>query len=208
MINSLLARAGTFLGCAVVVVAITAGTAQAQISGGAPRFSAEATSYQNAVIAKAMTHVAGGIRVSASEVTWDSGAVILSVPASADAPANIADSPDNPGGCPGGYFCVWTAANYGGVGVAFLNAPAYFEDNNESVQDYWIPWGDCNAGEPGCDVGEHSFANESGFRTWLEQYQDSGHEDCISGNGQSSSDFTGPNSDDYWILMTTNSAVC
>jgi hypothetical protein len=146
--------------------------------------------------------------VSPSEVAWDKGAVILRVAASARASAKVADSPDTPGDCPSEYFCVWTGANYSGVGVAYLNAPAYFEANNEKPADYWVPWGDCEAGYPGCDVGEHSFANESGYRTWLEQNQDSGHEDCISGNGQSSSDLTGTNADDYWILMTTNSAVC
>jgi hypothetical protein len=208
MISSLMARRVVALvGCAAVVVSLAAGTAQAQTSGSAPRYAADATSYQNAVIATAMARTPGGTRVSPSEVTWRGGSVILSVPTSAGASAKIADSADNPGGCPDYYFCIWPDADYGGDGYAFLNAPAWFEDHNEAIEDYWVPWGEC--GEyPGCDTGEHSWANESGFRTWLEQYPDSGHEQCISGNGQYSSDFTGPNALDYWVLMTTNSAVC
>jgi hypothetical protein len=194
-------------GCAVVV-SLAVGPAQAQVTGAGARFAAEATSFQNAVIAKAITRAPGGIRVSPGEVAWDRGAVILHVPASVDASAKLVQATGNPGGCPSGYFCIWTAVNYGGVGMAYLNAPAYFKDRNEGVAAYWVPWGDCGSGDPGCDVGEHSFANESGLRTWLEQNQDSGNEQCISGNGQSSSNFSGTNADDYWILMSTNSAVC
>jgi hypothetical protein len=196
-------RAATIAGCAIALSLAAAGAAQAQTSAAAPssaaRFAAEATSYQNASIAKAMAYFPGGTRVSPSEVTWPGGAV-LSVGASPSTSAALADSPDFADDCPGGYFCVATGANYTGNNWAFLNGPdAYGEA-------YWIAWGACPDG-PGCDIGIHSWANNSGYRTWLEQFQDHGNELCIS-SGNSNSDYNGPDWDDYWILMSANRAAC
>jgi hypothetical protein len=214
MIGSIRARrAGALVGCAVVVVGLTASAAQAQSSGSGARFAAEATSYQNTVIAQAMAHSSGGTRVSPDQVIWDSGAVILTVPTSADASAKISESSDNPGGCSDYYFCIWSGSGFSGASAAVLNAPAWDADHNYAIEDVWLPWGECSPDRfGGCDAGEHSWANESGYRTWLEQYQDSGNEQCITGvpvgDGPYSSNFTGPNALDYWVLMTTNAAKC
>ena len=204
IVPSRLRRAATIAGCAVAVGLVGVGAAQAQASpavarSSAARFAAEATPYQNTSIARAMARLPGGTRVSPSEVKWPGGAVILSVGPSASTPAP-AGSPEFADDCPSGYFCVANGIDFTGNNWAFLNAP------DEYGADYWIPWGECPDG-PGCDVGIHSWANNSGYRTWLEQFQDSGNELCIS-NGNSESAYEGTDRNDYWILMTTNSAEC
>src|SRR5260370_41955584 len=108
--------------------------------------------------------------------------------------------PDFPGNCPSGYFCVATGANYTGTYIAFLNGPSLVGGN------YWIAWGQCPNG-PGCNVGVHSWANNSGYRTWLEQFQNRGNLLCIS-NGTANSNYNGVDDHDYWILMTSNTAGC
>jgi hypothetical protein len=145
----------------------------------------------------------GGVRVSPSEVTWPNG-TILRVGASANvaAPNVVAPNvvaPNFPDNCPAGYFCVATGANYTGNNWAWLNGPA-------AGGNYWIAWGACPNG-PGCGVGVHSWANHSGYRTWLEQFQNSGNELCIS-NGNSNTSYYGVDGHDYWILMSSNPAAC
>lgn len=198
IIFTVLRRAAVLTSCVAALSLAAAGAAQAQTASGAPagtRFAAAATHYQNTSISKAMAYLPGGTRVSAGEVVWPDGTMLR-----VGATPHSSAAPDFPGNCAAGYFCVATGANYTGNYWAWLNAPAAVGG------DYWIAWGECPNG-PGCDLGVHSWANNSGYRTWLEQFQNHGNELCIK-NGNSNSNYNGVDWDDYWILMTTNSAAC
>jgi hypothetical protein len=147
----------------------------------AARFTAEATSYQNATITAALARLPGGTRVSRSEVQWKNGAVIL----------QVRPTPAVSGGarvtCVSGYFC---AESGSGAQWGFLNAADRYG------ADYWLTWGGFYPS------GIASWNNQSGYRVWLESLQNGGDELCISNGG------TGTNNTYYWILMTTNSSSC
>ena len=215
MVFSRLRAPAVIAACTVALSLAGAGAAQAQASPAGPRspaahFAADATPYQNASIARAMRDFPGGTRISPREVRWPGGAVILRVGPSPTTSAAPSDSPEFADDCPSGYFCVATGAHYTGQNWEYLNAVEFDDEYDLGLVDYWIPWGDCSGSPPighGCDAGIHSWANNSGERTWLEQFQDGGNELCIS-NGQSNSDYTGADDNDYWILMTVNSAAC
>src|ERR1700722_18602786 len=107
-------------------------------------------------------------------------------------------------GCAAGFFCTadyevtapgtyqWTLPNY------ILHGGTYF-----------LPYGECSPNdEPGCHVGVVSFANNTGYRVWLEQYQNSGNEYCISNHTSSDTFNSNVNHLDYWIYFSDNPAAC
>jgi hypothetical protein len=107
-------------------------------------------------------------------------------------------------GCAAGFFCTadyevtapgtyqWTLQNY------ILHGGTYF-----------LPYGECSPNEePGCDVGIVSFANNTGYRVWLEQFQNRGNEYCISNHTDSNTFNDNVNYDDYWIYFSDNPAAC
>src|SRR5580658_253190 len=101
-------------------------------------------------------------------------------------------------GCSAGFFCT---AEYE------VSAPGTWQYTLENYILYggvhFLPYGECSPNEePGCGMGLISFANNTGYRVWLEQYQDGGNEYCIS-NHTYSYDFTGNvNYLDYWIYFS------
>jgi hypothetical protein len=176
-----------------------AGAAQAQT--GAPstshaaQIAAAATTHQNAVVDEVMAQRPEGTRVSASEVKWSDGTLLT---VSAEPETTCPDQYYC--GCPAGYFCAWPAA-FSGSWVALPNATL-------QKGPYFEAWGQCSKpAQPGCNAGIHSWASNTGFRTWLEQDPNSGNELCIS-NRTSNLAYNGVDADDYWIYLSSNSAVC
>jgi hypothetical protein len=159
------------------------------------RFAAAATPHQNTVIGKAMTQRPDGTRISPGEVTWPDG-VRLRVSATVTASC----PPVYYCGCPAGYFCAYPTA---------FNGAWYLVENYKLAGGtYFFPWGECSpTQEPGCDVGIHSWASNTGYRTWLEQNINSGNELCIS-NRTNNLNYNGNSDLDYWIYLSSNSAAC
>ncbi len=111
--------------------------------------------------------------------------------------------PDSYLGCNAGYFCASTSDNY-----AEKSWPHSLPNYIIYGSPYFYPWGSCsNPDAPGCNVGIHSYVNNTGYRVWLEQVQDGGNEYCISNQETSPSDWDA-NSYDYWIYFSDNSAPC
>lgn len=180
------ALSGRFLVGTAAVIALLGSASAAATASSAPqsssaRYAAEASQYQNSAIARMMDRVPGGSRVSAGEVEWGHGAMILVVPMSPDATAS----------CPGAHVCVWTAHNYTGSELQINDNPA--------VQN-WIRVG------LALDA-EYSVINQTGWRYWMEQYQNHGNEYCIN-PGQDVPDVPTANDHDYWGLVTLNANAC
>jgi hypothetical protein len=148
-----------------------------------------ATAYQNAVLKDAMAAHPGGVRVSASEVKWPDGSFVIAAPSASSA------EPDAYA-CVSGYFCGWTGTNYDSGNEAAVLASG------------WYPFGECSPTRyAGCDSGVHSWKNMKNVRVWLEQFQNSGNELCIS-PGNDNSNYNGVDSSDYWWLISSNTAAC
>ena len=103
-------------------------------------------------------------------------------------------------GCNSTYFCLSTGSNM------TFDWPYAIQSLGSLGDTEWVPWGECGV-NPGCDVGVHSWANNSGYRVWLEQFPNSGNELCIS-NQIANFDYYGIDGDDYWIFMSDNPAKC
>jgi hypothetical protein len=187
---------------------LTAGPALAQAPAAAAspaaHFAAIATVHQNNIIDKIMAKRPGGTRVAAGEVRWPDGVVLF---------VNRAATENCPTqyycGCEAGYFCVYPVAYTGqwfgipNYQIAYLTYP-----NLAPNTPYFAAWGSCTGTvSPGCDLGVHAWANNSGYRTWLEQYVDSGNELCIS-NRTNNLNYNGNNDDDYWLYLSDNPAAC
>jgi hypothetical protein len=159
----------------------------------AATFAKEATSYQNAVIKQYAANVRGAVRTSPSQEKLPNG-MILNVSA---APVKATAEPAATPLCPAGYFCAYPAPYTG----YWYELPNYILNGGV----YFYAWG--APGDPGYDVGIHSWSNNTGYRVWLEQNIDAGNELCISNHG-SNTDYNGTDDDDYWIYVSSNAAAC
>jgi hypothetical protein len=112
-------------------------------------------------------------------------------------------TPDIYEGCSAGYFCLSQIPHSGGeVWVAFL------ENARLNGGGYSYSWGKCGpGGHPGCDLGIHAWANNTGDRVWLKEFKTGGDELCIS-NHTWNSNYEGIADNDYWIQITTNPNPC
>jgi hypothetical protein len=192
-------------------------------------FAAAATSYQNKALDAVMTRVAGGTRVSASEVEWDGGQIIFGVSAAgASAQADVVTPEDvvdttgaynynktmgNELNCLDGYFCAWgsTALN----GTCYM----YIAGDYAGYELDWAAYSDTYCS----DVGTWSWWNRTDERVWKEAnfpnatpsapyFYDggtpSGNTWCIS-PGVSNGDVTdGISRTLGWIFMSFNTAGC
>jgi hypothetical protein len=185
------AMAVPVLGVTGAVLGLVGGPAAgAAASPQAARFASEATAYQNRVIEGALSRLPDGTRISASEARWPDGITV--------------EAPDSPeqnglGTCTYTYandFCGFTGSGYTGTLVAFPFQEGY---------DIWYEWG------ASVNTGMHSWYNNTPFRVWREQFQNSGNEMCIDpypyGN-YTDSDYSGVNVNDYWVLVTDNVNNC
>jgi hypothetical protein len=185
---------------AIVAVFSTSGLWAASASATsrpAASFASEATANQNKVIEGALARVPGGTRVSASQAIWPEGFGLVVPAIQAQDPlqqclTTVARV----------VFCGFNQANWRGSYVYAYNTNA----DGDLTGDYWVPWGMI---EP--DQGMYSWYNQTSVRVWREQFKDSGNELCIDPwpNGNySDSDYTGPDVNDYWFLLTTVESNC
>lgn len=139
-----------------------------------------------------MTANPGGMRITRTEVKWSNNQ-ILKISLTSTAAYK---------GCPAGYFCISFATNddqsLGWVwqepGKAVLGRAA------------WIALGRCPYG-PTCGASIRSYANDTGFRAWLEQHRGHGNELCITKDTWHSS-YDGPDRRDFWLYASGNPAKC
>ena len=162
-------RTFTVSAVALCVIAVAQGATASDSSAG----TVTATAYQNKVLDAAMAHVPGGTRVSASEVEWDGGSIILGV----SAPA-AQNSPTGEAGYGGGlatdtlscafdYFCAWGEPNQAGGCWMYIY---------DIYPNWWFNWGQY-ASEQYCgDPGTWSWLNDTGDRVWKEQGHTGGSE--------------------------------
>jgi hypothetical protein len=170
----------------------------------AARFAASATSYQNAQLAQALARHPGGVRVSASEATWDHGAVVVRVPVSAQAKvASTAVSSYQ--GCDYSYVCLYDG--YGYTGVMTMCESSYYNGG-----PYFCDATGCFSGCPG---PTKSWLNFTAYRAWLQQYPshtNPGNEFCMTPRPDNSypsgSNYNGSSATDLYIWMSNNTAVC
>jgi hypothetical protein len=188
-------------------------------------FAATATSYQNKVLNAAIARAAGGTRVSASEVEWDGGRIILGVSAagtSAAAAPSITPnttaeynipSDSTPLSCTTGYFCAWGTTNAQGYCWMYIEF---------DISGSFLDWGQYSSDFCGA-VGTWSWENMTSDRVWKEQYYNnatqvgsyvwadgtpSGNNWCIS-PGVSNKDVTDETTRTLgWIQMTSNTSKC
>lgn len=149
------------LGLSVTAVLAIGATAMATLPASAsPVPSATATAasaFQNKVLDAAMSRVPGGIRVSAGEVEWDGGRVVLG----ATAPqAKDSASSDATLTCTDGYFCAWGAKNYAGSCWMYALGGT----------DYEFDWAAYSGETDLCgSAGTWSWKNDTSYRVWKEQ---------------------------------------
>jgi hypothetical protein len=201
----------------------------------AARFAAAATPRQNKVLNDVMTRVAGGTRVSASEVEWDAGRVVFGVSATADespetpyckiyfdtgssAPAGTcgynAPNSYNDLQCQIDYFCAWDAPGENAAAVCWMYVSG-------DAGGLWFDWG-LYSGEDCGSTGTWSWNNETPFRVWRESSHSGGDGLgtymwdggsgtavwCISPNVNNSDVTDSASRTAGWIQMTSNSAKC
>lgn len=192
----------------VIILAILASlglmTASATSAGAATTaphgtgFTTQATAYQNAVLTNAMATRPGGVRVSTREVKWPDGSFVIAATSASDAThphkGAVADST-----CLPNQFCGFTGSDLNGNEFAVGGTG-------------WIPFGECSPTRyPGCDAGIASWENFKSVRVWLEQFKNGGNELCIDPYGDGNwtqGNYTGVDANDYWWLITTNTADC
>lgn len=161
----------------------------------AVRFAAAATPRQNRIIDKYMAQYPGGTRISAGEVRWHNGTRLVTSTAAASKCPTTGYC-----GCDAGFFCAFPGQFTGD----WWEIPNYILAHGV----YFFHWGDCGPpAAPGCNVGIHAWANNTGFRTWLEQYVNNGNELCI-GNRTNNLNYNGSNDLDAWIYLSSNPAKC
>jgi hypothetical protein len=111
------------------------------------------------------------------------------------APAAANGATPDAGACVSGDFCGYLSTGYSGTEFAVGGSG-------------WIPFGECSPTHyPGCGSYLHSWHNMKNVRVWLEQFQNSGNELCIN-PGASNSNYSGVDDDNYWWLISTNTANC
>lgn len=152
----------------------------------AAQFVAEATPYQNAVIARTLRYSSSGTRVGPGTVEWSHGSVRLLVPRQPNTP-----TPDCPDLLALRYSCVYNATNFGGRQLEFKD-PGY-----KDLHQYQSNW------------TTRSYAIEQPGRSWLNQSKASNHgvSRCMSGDSQDAN-YNGPAKADRWLLLTTNLSPC
>jgi hypothetical protein len=222
---------GTLMACMLALSGTAAGVLPAHAAATTDSFAA-ATPYQNKVLDSAMTRVAGGTRVSASEVEWDNGRVILgaSAPdvstmltkAATSSNGNCTPSPYygcNPGiankglSCPDGFFCAYGTPNFGGN---------CWMDISAEWSGYELDWAKYS-GAYCLSVGTWSWWNRTDQRVWKEAVftdeiwdypyvagggEDSGNTWCISPGVQNTDVTDNVSRQLGWIWMSSNTSPC
>jgi hypothetical protein len=214
--------------CAIVAGPLPAHAATSSDSS-AGGFAAAATPNQNKVLDAVLARVPGGTRVSASEVEWDSGRLILGVSAAHLIAARDLLSPDattegltgyapgdglsSPLDCENGYFCAWSSPN--DIGACWM----YMSGQTEGLEFNWAAFSGTYCG----DQGTWSWQNNTDQRVWKEQsfshynnYSDyfanggtaSGNSWCINPAVGNTDVTDGTSRNLGWIQMTYNTARC
>jgi hypothetical protein len=116
-------------------------------------------------------------------------------------------APDAWAGCNAGFFCL----------SPFSNPLAQWKYSSPNATlagaGYSTPWGQCGSTYypyhpmPGCDVGIHSWSNNTGDRVWLKATPTGGSELCIS-NHTSDLNYNGIADNDFWVQITQNPNPC
>lgn len=173
------------------VLPFASGVASAATSPPVARFAAEATSYQNATLAAALANNPSGTRIGPTQVEWNNGTVIMTVPATPNGSAS--SCPGASFSHPTGWTCVYNNTHFNGTRLQFADA-GYYQD----LEAYG-----------GLRWNSHSYSNTRPFRSWLNQYTtaDHGFSLCMEPNGAAGV-IAEPIIFDRWILLTTNSAHC
>jgi hypothetical protein len=133
---------------------------------------------------------------------------ITAKPQKTEGPTATKDSYE---GCNAGYFCA-TAEAYpvcAGESCVWPGGDQTLDNYILHGSAYFDHWGECTPTEnPGCGIGIHGWANNTGYRVWLEQYQNSGNELCISNQTLVPGNYDGVDVDDAWIYLSSNSSPC
>jgi hypothetical protein len=184
----------------------------------APRaqYSAQASQYQNRVIAAALQTNPSGTRIAPDMVEWNNDSVLMTVPTTSDGAPGVATATAATvrskrhrataaatGGCPTpnwlgeGYYweCVYNQVDWHGTRLQFKDAGYY--------QDLWSYGGNSWHTE--------SWSQTRGQRSWLNQYANhnsSGASLCMSGNAAGSDTASLSASWDRWIYLSDNYAHC
>lgn len=220
--------AGVLALCATMAGQLPARAATAGDSS-AGGFAAAATPNQNKVLDAVMARIAGGTRVSASEVEWDSGRLVVGVSAAHLTAAQDLLAPDSttegltgyapgdglgsPLDCENGYFCAWSSPN--DIGACWM----YMSGQEEGQEFDWAAFSGTYCG----NAGTWSWQNNTDQRVWKEQsfsgytyYSDyfatggtaSGNSWCIN-PAVGNTDVTDSISRELgWIQMTYNTSQC
>jgi len=174
---------------AVLGLGITGMLPAAAASARTARYTAGATGYQNDTIAQALANNPAGRRISASQIEWNDGTVVMAVPVTPDA-----SSPPCPSTFTTHWTCVYSGTNWTGTQLEFKDQ-GYYQDLYAYGGSSWHTW---------------SFDNELRQRTWLNQYADHAHSGaslCMSPHAISANS-VGPWSRDRWIYLSTNGNPC
>ena len=189
--------AAAALGLALAVTAVLAPSASASTPAAA--FAAKASTYQNAEITAALSRAPGGVRVAPGQVEWNNYAVVLTIPATAQASTLPTALPAATDSCPAPiignrWTCVYSQRYFGGRRLQFKDA-GYFQDLHYYGGVSWIT---------------NSWSNTRGQRTWLQEvasHNNAGNEICLTGNAHAGI-LSGPNNVDRWIYLSTNYDHC
>jgi hypothetical protein len=174
----------------------------------AARYAATATAYQNAVLDHDLAHYPGGTRISASEASWDHGALLVNVAKSPSARTTLASGQSGISECPYGYACVWAGEGFTGF---YAGCPSSYIWGST----YFCPIYQVGFGVTGQYIIK-SWANFTAYRAWLQERNSNtnpGNEVCLDPRFNnitptSDSDFSGINDQDGWIYMSSNTADC
>lgn len=153
------------------------------------QYAAQASAYQNTTIAQALGRQPSGQRISASEVQWNGGSVVMAVPATPNA-----SSPPCPSSLFTHWTCVYNQTNWNGTQLEFKDQ-GYYQDLYAYGGSGWKTY---------------SYDNELRQRTWLNQYESHTHSGitlCMSPQAISANS-VGNWSADRWIYLSTNGNPC
>jgi hypothetical protein len=140
--------------------------------------------FQEGTITSALRDEPSGTQISASQVEWDHGNVIMTVPASADS---------GTGGCPANWSCVYDGHFYEGTRLQFRD-----ENRGEDLHRYG---------------GSHwlslSYSNTRAGRAWLlpESHFGGSHQYCMSPHSAAGV-IPSPYPSDEWIYLVSTSRRC
>jgi hypothetical protein len=221
--------------CTIALTGLVGATATAgpALAADAPNgFASEATGYQNAVIADALSNNPTGVRTGPSTVEWKSGAVIMTVPATATAAVDAPLSPTASASRTRSVFGVTRhaqrrrgdRARIAATGTYGCPANGPLQGGNDWTCVYnqlrgagtRLQFQDAGYYQDlhaygGNNWITESYSNTRGQRSWLNQYADhdnSGASYCMSGHTASGNMTASPAIFDRWIYLSTNSAAC